>query len=389
MSTKVWSGSASGSAADAAATLVEGIKEGVDSPSLILLFASVEQGLGELQPIVSRAYPDAVVLGSSTAGEFTESGDTQGETVAVAVSGDFVVEGNIGKGLKDNVQTAVATALSGLDATHDEHPHRTAVVLLDTLAGRGEEAALLTSAMLGEDVTLAGGAAGDDKMETTWVGHNDTVATDAVAVAVIHSKKPFAVGVSHGHKPLSEPLTVTKAEGNVIHEIEDRPAWDVWVEHTREAALKRGIDPAELDDPAKIFDYLVVYEAGLTIGDTYKMRAPLLRGEDGSLTFACGVPEGTTFQIMQGLPEAQISSARDAANKAVSGLDGKAAGAIVFDCVCRKAILKDDFNRAVSAISDVVAAPVGGFETYGEIALEIGAMSGFHNTTTVVLALPE
>ena len=33
-------------------------------------------------------------------------------------------------------------------------------------------------------------------------------------------------------------------------------------------------------------------------------------------------------------------------------------------------------------------APLAGFETYGEIALDVGAMSGFHNTTAVVLALP-
>jgi methyl-accepting chemotaxis protein len=33
--------------------------------------------------------------------------------------------------------------------------------------------------------------------------------------------------------------------------------------------------------------------------------------------------------------------------------------------------------------------PVAGFETYGEIALDVGDMSGFHNTTTVVLAFPE
>jgi methyl-accepting chemotaxis protein len=30
-------------------------------------------------------------------------------------------------------------------------------------------------------------------------------------------------------------------------------------------------------------------------------------------------------------------------------------------------------------------APLAGFETYGEIAMEIGEMSGFHNTTTVVV----
>ena len=33
-------------------------------------------------------------------------------------------------------------------------------------------------------------------------------------------------------------------------------------------------------------------------------------------------------------------------------------------------------------------APIAGFETYGEIAMDLGQSSGFHNTTTVVLAFP-
>jgi methyl-accepting chemotaxis protein len=33
--------------------------------------------------------------------------------------------------------------------------------------------------------------------------------------------------------------------------------------------------------------------------------------------------------------------------------------------------------------------PLAGFETYGEIALDAGDLSGFHNTTTVVLAIPK
>jgi hypothetical protein len=37
---------------------------------------------------------------------------------------------------------------------------------------------------------------------------------------------------------------------------------------------------------------------------------------------------------------------------------------------------------------EVGGAPLVGLETYGEIALDAGDLSGFHNTTTVVLAFP-
>lgn len=379
---------AGGTAEEATGSLIEGIRGAMSEPRLVMVFASVTQGLSDVMPGIAEAFPGATVMGSSTAGEFTEAGDTSDNTVVVAVGGDFRVEAGMSTNLKDDVASSVSAAIAGVSPQSEDYPHRTAVVLLDTLAGRGEEAALLTSALLGDDIRLAGGAAGDDKMETTWVGLGSQVATDALVVAVLHTKQPLAVGVSHGHRPLSEPLRVTRAEGNVVHTVNDRPAWDVWREATRDAALARGIDPAKLEDAAAIFDFLVVYEAGLSIGDDFKMRAPLGRGEAGELTFACGIPEGTTFRIMEGLPEAQISSARQAAEHARGQLSGPAAGAVVFDCVCRKAILKDGFKNAVSEMHKAIGAPVGGFETYGEIALEVGAMSGFHNTTTVVLAFP-
>lgn len=61
----------------------------------------------------------------------------------------------------------------------------------------------------------------------------------------------------------------------------------------------------------------------------------------------------------------------------------------MFDCACRKLLLGEQFVSAVHNISQELGdVPVAGFESYGEIALTDGEMSGFHNTTTVLLAFP-
>ena len=120
------------------------------------------------------------------------------------------------------------------------------------------------------------------------------------------------------------------------------------------------------------------------------IRAPLSRAADGSLGFACAIPEGAEFCITESVPDAQIESARHAAMQARERAGAKLAGAIVFDCICRNLILGDRFSDAVDAIgAELGGVPLAGFETYGEIALAAGDMSGFHNTTTVVLAVPE
>jgi methyl-accepting chemotaxis protein len=37
----------------------------------------------------------------------------------------------------------------------------------------------------------------------------------------------------------------------------------------------------------------------------------------------------------------------------------------------------------------VLKVPLIGFETYGEFAMAMGQMTGFHNATTVILAIPD
>ncbi|MEM6993731.1 MAG: FIST C-terminal domain-containing protein, partial [Myxococcota bacterium] len=251
---------------------------------------------------------------------------------------------------------------------------------------------LLAAGMMGNEspVRLAGGAAGDDlAMQTTHVGMGSRIAADAVVIAAIFSKKPLGIGVCHGHAPLSEDsVTVTKAEGATVYELDGRPAWDVWKEKTSAAAAADGVD-VESIPASEIGGFLLRYEGGLANGSQFKIRAPLSLGDDGSLSFACGIPEGAVVRITESTPERQVVSAVTAAERARAQLESEPAGAIVFDCICRNLILGQKFADAVSGVSKALgSAPVAGFETYGEIALDAGDMSGFHNTTTVVLAFP-
>lgn len=196
------------------------------------------------------------------------------------------------------------------------------------------------------------------------------------------------MSASHGHRPLSEPLRITKAHGATVEEIEGRPAWSVWLEKTRAKAASRGIDVEALSGDAE-GGFLLQYEAGLAAGDSYKIRAPLSR--DGqAINFACGIPEGAVIRITESDADAQVRSAREAARNARKQIQGTVAGAVVFDCICRNLILGKDFGRAVSGmVAELGDVPIAGFETYGEIALDVGDMSGFHNTTSVVLAFPK
>jgi hypothetical protein len=393
MKTRVASALAAGTAAEAVEELgskVEARLEGA-APRLVLAFASTAQPLADVARSMSTRFPQAVTLAASTAGEFTERGDAKNSTAVFALAGDYRVFAGMGEGLKASPEKAVGLALEGLPRELHGYPYRTALMLLDPLAGRGEEATLLAATLLGDDVRLAGGAAGDDlQMRAASVACGARAATDAVTIGLVFSKAPLGVGVCHGHQPLSGPLRVTRAEAGTVVSVEGRPAWEVWKEHTRERALAAGFDVTNLAADAE-GAFLLRYEAGLSSGEGYKIRAPLSRNADGSINFACGIPEGAVIRITESDARSQLASAREAARRARLQLEGSpVAGAVVFDCICRNLILGSDFGDAVRSMSDELGGvPLAGFETYGEIALDAGDLSGFHNTTSVVLAFPD
>lgn len=364
--------------------------DGVEA-NLICAFASPVCPLSQVTEMLSARFPKSTVIGASSAGEFAGTDESKGAISACAVGGDIQVRAGIGINLSKDTEGAVGTALSSSAVLLREYPYRTALILLDPLTGKGQEATLIAAALLGPEVPLAGGAAGDDlAMKSAEVALGPHASNDAVVIAVIHSKQRFGLGVKHGHSPFSQKLTVTRARDATVFEVDGKPAWDVWVEHTAKRAAQLGIDTQSLTEE-QVGAFLVRFEAGLPVGSEYKIRAPLSRGADGSLTFACGIPEGNTLYITESDAARQVQSARAAAQSARAALGGApVAGALVFDCICRDLVLGDEFNNALAAICHELGTErTAGFETYGEIALNTDDMSGFHTTTTVVLAFPE
>jgi methyl-accepting chemotaxis protein len=368
-------------------------KLGGGSVNLCLAFGSLGYGLEDVVGGIRSAIgSEAQIIGSSSCGEFTESAVNK-KSVAVGLlrSDDYRFQVKAATGLQEDV-SGVLTKLRGeFDSLLEEEGQTSILLMVDGLGGNGEEATLCASTAFGADIKIAGGAAGDElAFEKTVVIANDQVLTNAVSLCVMKGPGTFFTGVQHGHKPLSETLTATKAEGNILYTVGGRSAWEVWKEKAGARAKEIGMDVDRLASPTEEGVFLIRFELGLETGDGYKIRVPLSKNEDGSLNFACTIPQGVTFRIMESVKSDQIQSAQGAAELAKREAGGsEIAGALVFDCVCRSLILEDQFKDGVDVIKKVIGdVPLLGFETYGEICMDPGQFSGFHNTTSVVVLLP-
>jgi methyl-accepting chemotaxis protein len=168
-----------------------------------------------------------------------------------------------------------------------------------------------------------------------------------------------------------------------VYEIDGRPAFEIY----RDYAKANGVELTH----ENAGPYMITYELGLYLfGELWEARAPLKVNPDGSLMCAGDLARGQHVCILQGSPDQMLSAARQAAREAREGLRGaKAAGVLVFDCICRGILLKDQFAGEIAAIrSELGDVPVAGFLTYGEIAHFGGATKSWHNTTAVVVAIP-
>ncbi|GAB3021447.1 FIST signal transduction protein [Natronobiforma cellulositropha] len=359
------------------------------------VFCSVEYDYeATLDGIRSVIGAEPSLIGCSTASAFSESEVSNGAVAIALVASDtltFVT--GIGTGLRENVSRAVREAVAEFPSEVDGYPYLSAINLHDGLAGVGEELALVTQQKLGPTVSIVGGSAADDHLlEATHVFCDDVVAQDAVALALIASKERPIVSVRHGHEPLSEPVEVTRAEGSLVYELDGKPAFQVWKDAVRER-VREELD-VEIDDlePGNqlLARLMCEFEFGIDQGERYKMRWPWIEADDDVLHFALDIPEGTVFRVMHGTADTQIESAREAARRAREKAEGTPmAGAFIYDCACRGIVLGEEFPAAVKVMADELDLPFVGFETYGEMCMGLGQFSGFHNTTTVVMLLPE
>ncbi|MEA1907043.1 MAG: FIST N-terminal domain-containing protein [Euryarchaeota archaeon] len=366
---------------------------------LSIVYSSSEYDLMEVVDAVRKVTGDALLIGASSAGEFTEKKVESGSVAVGLLSSDEIkVFTAMAEGVTGDPEAAVKEIAAKLPDEVAGYPYMTAIVMIDGLSGVGEEVALLASYIFNRGVSIVGGMAGDDfNMKETFVFCDDRVATDALGVCLLASKMPLFTGVKHGHTPLSRALKVTRAQANVLHEINDAPAWDVWKEETAEIARNRGVDVEKLVDPAEIAQFFTNYSLGLATEKEgqYKIRWPVSINDDGALNFACGIAEGSVFRIMDGSDqENQINAAEGAAVLAKESAKDAGyfefAGMLVFDCAVRQLMLGGRFSEAVDRFKKVLpGVPLLGWETYGELRLEPGQFSGFHNTTSVVLLLPD
>jgi hypothetical protein len=354
-------------------------------PDAVIVFASSRFDFEKLLEALSSTCKPRLLVGSSSAGEFTGGHRGEGTACALAIrSTDLQVSAGLGLQVStDRAKAAhdVLSSFKGLDTY--EYRYRSALIMTDALAGHAEDLVEQLTMLTSGKYQFAGGGAGDDaKFSRTHVFFGTKAYSDAVVGLELLSDRPLGIGVGHGWTPASKPLRVTEAAGMRVTSLNGVPAVEAFEEHAK--ATDQQFDRAK---PLPFFLHNIL---GIDTGSGHRLRVPLTVNDDGSVNCAAEITTGARVHIMKATSDSAVTAASNATASAVQALNGEKPGAaLFFDCVATRLRLGEVFGFELESVARMLGdASLVGCNTYGQIARAEGQFGGFHNCTAVVMVLP-
>jgi hypothetical protein len=244
-------------------------------------------------------------------------------------------------------------------------------------------AGLQSTLNLNQPLPILGGASGSDAdMQVTYQFCNDQVLTAGTVVSLLSGQAQVAWSSNHGCVPIGVAYEITKAEGNLIYELDHQPVFNILRQYLTET------------DIAEWNRTIVSFCFGLTRPGSDDMTIRYLPRKDevaGCVMLQTEVQEGTQIWVMRRDQAAIVKGNAQLAQDLNQQLQGRTPKLVFqFDCYGRgrsvfteqqKQTLQHQLQQDIGP-----AVPWLGFYSHGEIA-PIGQQNAFHNYTLVLTAI--
>lgn len=350
--------------------------------NLFLLFVSPQfKFKKEVLKLLYKNYPNAIIIGCSTAGEI--SGITvRDKTISLTAiqlektklkKVSFKI---IDKNCSNKAGQQIAKRLYAKNLKH-------VIVLSDGLNVNGADLVNGLKMHLPK-ITITGGLAADgsDFNKTFIVDDNNIVDRTIVGLGFYGDNLKVGCSSKGGWDSFGIERLVTKSNDNVLYELDGEPALKLYKSFL-------GNEANHLPSSGLLFPLSM---------RTSENEMPIVRTilavneEEQSLTFAGNIPEGAYVRLMKANIDRLINGAEDSAKLANKNFVSESELAILISCVGRRLVLKQLVEEEVEVIQEVIGEKpcITGFYSYGEIA-PFGEYSPceLHNQTMTITTLSE
>ncbi|MDD2895005.1 MAG: EAL domain-containing protein [Aliarcobacter sp.] len=310
--------------------------------------------------------PDSKIIGSSTTGEISN-----GKILDKSIVLSFCLfdDTNIEIHYFQNCNYLSGVKIAE-EIIHDDT--KVAIAFAESLK-TDTESFLNGFSSLNKDVILCGGNAGDNyKFQQVYIIYENTIYFKGVVLATLNSKTLIA---SNNYIlewfPIGKEMTVTKAENNILYEIDGVKTIDIYSKYLGESTIK--------EIPSSAIEYpFIKVEDGVEVA-----RAVVGLGENGSMIYAGHFQVGDKIKFA-------IGNINNIKNKAIN-LQNKikqhpVEATFIYSCSVRKLFMQEHAQYEFEKIEDI--APTCGFFTYGEF-FHSKEQQHLLNITTTTLSLSE
>lgn len=328
---------------------------------------------------IHQTFPGIELIGGTSDGEMSSVLGFQQDSIMLMLLSSDTVEMRAGVG-RTLSQGAVQAAQQAISQAREKMKTelKLCVTLPESLTVSGADILRGLKQELGRQIPIFGGlVAPRYQCKQTYQFFQTEVLSDAVPVLLLGGDLLVSSGVTSGWQPIGEKGIATKADKNIVYEINGKPACDFYQNYLGNLSVTPEWGMAVFEEDT----------------DNFYMRSlnSTIESSSGSLAFIGDVPEGATVQLTAANRDEILSASKVSMQQALAAYPGtEPTAALFFSCAGRRVFLGPEVPKEYEIVSTCLPAPLPnlGFYTYGELgSFDVPGESYFHNQTFVTLLL--
>lgn len=217
-------------AAQAASAAME--QAGVSRADAAMVFFSAEHAAHSQQLLstLTRITRTEKIVGSSGAGVLTDAGEIEGQpglAVLVFASDEIQSRPLLFEPLRERDEQIGAQIAQTIGASSD--PTSLLILLPDTYNGQPHQLLRSMEQRKGFIPVVGAGSSENGTAQATYQVCGETLTSNAVAGLELSGSLEVTIDITQGCQPITEPMVITKAERNLILEIDGCPAVEAFL----------------------------------------------------------------------------------------------------------------------------------------------------------------
>tara|TARA_R110002073_G_scaffold126764_1_gene271780 strand:- start:7610 stop:8767 length:1158 start_codon:yes stop_codon:yes gene_type:complete len=358
------------------------------APTIAIVFISVKQDRKAICELLDAKNID--VFGATSCGEFINGYQSEGEIAILLLElakehYQIVFEDIENRSIDEAVSSLAKTALK-------QFTNPSLIVCSKGINQKGEffkgeEMVTPLKQYLGLEKIFFGGMAGDDWMlNGSFVFTNNKETDYGMVALVLNADKINLKGMAvTGWKPLGIKRTVTKSKGNLLYEIDDKPALELYLKYL-------GKEDKIAENNFNIFEELAIEYPFIVERDTNEtvLKTPMkVDSKEKALVMDMPMPEGTKFWFTNPPEFDIVEEVIDKATQLKQDTNEDADALLVFSCAGRQPVLGPMATQENEGLAEVWQTPMAGFFTYGEYGRVLNGNQNFHSGACCWVTLKE